>query len=70
MAIDVDAREQADDEARHCRDHERTEKSLLEHGLILQALQNRDADEAILRLREHIGTVKADLLKNGKPASS
>ena len=55
---------------KHCRDHERTEKSLLEHGLILQALQNRDADETILRLREHIGTVKADLLKNGKPASS
>jgi len=51
---------------KHCRDRERTEKSLHEHRLILQALQNRDAGEAILRLREHIGTVKVDLLTNGR----
>jgi DNA-binding GntR family transcriptional regulator len=51
---------------KHCRDRERTEKSLHEHELILKALKTRDVDEAILRLREHIGTVKVDLLKNGK----
>lgn len=48
---------------KHCVDRERTEQSLREHELILQALHDRDADMAILRLREHIGTVKDDLLK-------
>lgn len=54
---------------RHCRDRSRTQQSLLEHARILQALRNRDAEEAILRLREHIGTVKEDLLTNGRAVS-
>jgi DNA-binding GntR family transcriptional regulator len=54
---------------KHCRDRNRTEQSLHEHILILQALQSRDAEQAILRLREHIGTVKVDLLKNASITS-
>lgn len=51
---------------KHCRNRKRTEKSLHEHSLILQALQNRDLEETLLRLHEHIGTVKVDLLENGR----
>jgi DNA-binding GntR family transcriptional regulator len=51
---------------RHCNDSERTKKSIREHLSIVDALAQRDVPQAVGRVREHIRTVKSDLLKGGK----
>jgi hypothetical protein len=47
---------------RHCRDYEKTSRSLNEHQAILHALLEGDADQAVLCLRKHLGTVREDLI--------
>jgi DNA-binding GntR family transcriptional regulator len=46
----------------HCHDRNRQQASLQEHQAILHALKKRDADLASALVRDHINSVKRDLL--------